>query len=222
MKYNSLFFTLALLVITEPVYSQTNNDLDIDPQVIKESPVLQRWQKKVPSVWDDIMNNPSFKTRVRLGYDQFPSNGNAGGWNMGVEDFFIGKSRFTISADYQGTFSGDRSSYGADLKYYIRPLGTYINFAPVVGYRNFETKEYNRDGVNLGARLQLSLSRGGAADLALTQSWVSPGSDQEIGLTSLSVGYAMTKKLRFSVDIQKQNAPEKKDSRVGLVLEWMP
>jgi hypothetical protein len=31
----------------------------------------------------------------------------------------------------------------------------------------------------------------------------------------------VSKKLRFSTDIQKQNARQSKDSRVGLLLEWM-
>ncbi len=111
---------------------------------------------------------------------------------------------------------------GSRLRYYLRPLGSYVNVAPVVGYRNLETDRYSTDGVNLGARLLLVLSRGGAADISLTQSWVAPGTDEEVGLTTLSVGYALTRNLRLSTDIQKQNARQSKDSRVGIVLEWMP
>jgi hypothetical protein len=40
-------------------------------------------------------------------------------------------------------------------------------------------------------------------------------------LTTLTFGYAVTRQLRLSTDIQKQNAPEQKDSRVGIGLEWM-
>lgn len=40
-------------------------------------------------------------------------------------------------------------------------------------------------------------SRGGAADLALSQHWVAPGSDQEVGITSLNLGYAVTRRLRL-------------------------
>jgi hypothetical protein len=68
----------------------------------------------------------------------------------------------------------------------------------------------------------LALSRTGAADVSLTQSFVSPGSNEEVGITTLSVGYAITRNLRLSTDIQKQNSREDKDSRVGIVLEWMP
>jgi hypothetical protein len=224
-KTSAIFlFSSAILLFASPVMSQTenNSDLDINPDVIKSSPVLQKWRKQVPSVWDDINHTPSFKTRFRLGYNQFPSNGDASGFNVGVEDVFIPKTKLTVSAEYQGSFNGDRSYFGTDLRYYVRDLGTYVNVAPTVGYRHIETPKYQRDGVNLGVKVQLNLSRGGGADLALTQSWVSPGSNKEIGLTGLSVGYAVTKKTRLAIDIQKQNAPENKDSRVGFVWEWMP
>jgi hypothetical protein len=85
-----------------------------------------------------------------------------------------------------------------------------------------EGDSYSTDGVNVGVRLQLQLSRTGAADIALSQSWVNPGSDsEEVGLTTLTFGYAVTDHLRLSTDLQKQNAPQQKDSRVGIGLEWM-
>jgi len=197
-------------------------DLDLSPEVIESSPVLQRWMRQVPNVLEEITSEPSFRTRLRLGYSLFPSTDVAGGVNVGVEDMFIGRTGFTVSGEYQATFNGERQAYGGDLRYYVLPLGSYINVAPVVGYRHLETEEYSTDGVNLGARLLLVLSRGGAADISLTQSWVSPGTDEEVGLTTLSVGYAFTRNLRLSTDIQRQNLPESKDSRVGIVLEWMP
>jgi hypothetical protein len=198
------------------------NELDLSPEIINNSPVLQRWRREVPNVLEDIQNDPSFRTKVRLGYSQFPSSGQAGGVNLGVEDVFINRTRFTVSGEYQAAFNGKRTAYGADLQYYLRPLGSYINIAPVVGYRHLETNTYSTDGVNLGAKLLLVLSRGGAADISLTQSWVAPGTDEEVGLTKLSVGYALTRNLRLSTDIEKQNSRQDKDSRVGVVLEWMP
>ncbi len=201
---------------------QGSDRIDVSPEIIENSPVLQRWMREVPNVLHEIKNDPSFKTRVRLGYSHFPSSGGEGGWNAGVEDIFIGRSRLTVSGDYQGTFNGDRAAYGADLRYYVLPLGNYINFAPVAGYRHLETDSYTREGVNVGARLMLALSRGGAADISLTQTWVKPGSGEDVGITTLSAGYAITRHWRISTDIQKQNARESKDSRVGIVLEWMP
>lgn len=195
--------------------------IDLDPKLIEASPVLRRWLKQVPNVLEDIRQDPSFRTRLRLGYSHFPSTDGAGGWNIGVEDVAIGRTKLTVSADYQATFNGKREAWGADLRYYVRPLGSYVNVAPVVGYRHLETTRYSTDGVNLGVRLLIVPSRTGAADISLTQSWVAPGSNDEVGLTTLSFGYALTRHLRLSTDIQKQNAPQRKDSRVGISLEWM-
>ena len=197
-------------------------ELDLSPEIIENSPVLQRWLRQVPNVLEEIRNEPSFRTRLRLGYSQFPSTGQAAGFNVGVEDIFISRTGLTVSGDYQRSFNGDRESFGADLRYYVLPLGSYINVAPQVGYRNLTTGNFSTDGVNVGARLMLALSRTGAADASLTQSFVSPGSHDEVGITTLSFGYAVTRNLRVSTDIQKQNSREEKDSRVGIVLEWMP
>lgn len=196
--------------------------LELDPKVLEESPVLRRWSQEVPDVLSDIRHDPSFPTRLRLGYSQFPSSNQQGGWNVGVEDIFVGRSGLTVSGDYHGSFEGDRQAAGVDLRYYVRPLGSYVNLAPVVGYRFLQTEDYSTDGLNLGLKLQLALSRTGAADLSLAQTWVNPGGSEEVGLTTLSVGYALTSRLRLATDIQKQNSREAKDSRVGLVLEWTP
>ncbi len=205
-----------------PEVSQAASDLDLKPEVIQESPVLQRWLREVPDVLSDIKHDPSFRTRIRAGYSQFPSTDHAGGWNVGVEDVFLGRSGLTVSGEYQAAFNGDRKAYGGDVRYYVRPMGSYVNVAPVVGYRHLETDQYSTDGVNVGVRVLLVMSRTGAADVSLTQSWVSPGSDEEVGLTTLSAGYAVTNNLRLSTDIQKQNSRFAKDSRVGVSLEWMP
>ncbi len=217
---------ICLFLMAAPVWCQTPSstaqDLDFSPEIIKGSPVLQRWRRQVPNVLEDIKNDPSFRTRLRFGYSQFPSTRQAAGVNVGIEDMFINRTGLTVSGEYQAAFNGKREAYGADLHYYLRPLGSYINVAPVVGYRHLETNLYSTDGVNLGARLMLVLSRGGAADISLNQSWVAPGTAQEVGLTTLSFSYALTHNLRISTDIEKQNARLNKDSRVGFVLEFMP
>ncbi len=220
----SLGLNVCLLLTASPAWcEQPNNaqDLDLSQEVIKNSPVLRKWLKRIPNVLDDIKNDPSFRTRLRFGYSQFPSTGQAAGINIGIEDAFIGSSRLTVSGDYEATFNGKREAYGANVNYYLRPLGSYVNIAPVVGYRHLETDRYSTNGLNLGAKLLFVLSRGGGADISLTQSWVAPGSSEEVGLTKLSVGYAVTRNLRVSTDIQKQNARQGKDSRVGVVFEWM-
>lgn len=197
------------------------NALDLTPEIIEGSPVLQRWLEEVPNVLSEINRDPSFRTRLRLGYSNFPSTDHASGFNVGIEDVFLGRTGLTVSGDYQATFEGDRTAFGGDLRYYVLPLGSYVNIAPTVGYRNLETVEYSTEGVNVGLRLLLALSRTGAADISFTQGWVSPGTNEEVGLSTLSFGYALTRNLRLSTDLQKQNARQSKDSRVGIVLEWM-
>ncbi len=220
----SFLFYLQLLT---PAHSQPQvspspraSDLDLSSD-IEDSPVLQRWREQVPNILEEITHDPSFRTRFRLGYALFPST-HATGITLGVEDVFVSNTRFTISGEYHAAFNRDRIAYGADLRYYLRPLGGYINVAPVIGYRYLETDAYLINGLNLGARLLLVLSRNGAADISLTQSWVALGSDTEVALTTLSVGYAVAPNLRISTDIQKQTSHQSNDSRVGIVLEWMP
>lgn len=197
-------------------------DLDLSPEIIQGSPVLQKWMKGIPDVMSDIQNEPSFRTRVKVGYSHYPSTGQAGGYHISVDDVFFGKSGLSASANYNAVFNGNRRAYGVDAQYYLLPLGRYANISPIVGYRHLETDLYRRDGLNLGVKLMFVGSRGGGADVALTQSWVGLGGSDETGLTTFSVGYALTNNLRISTDIQQQNAKERYDSRVGLGLEWMP
>lgn len=196
--------------------------LELDPALVENSPVLQRWLEEVPDVLSEIRNDPSFRTRLRLGYSQFPASGQAAGFNVGVEDLFLGRTRLTASGNYQRSFNGEQEAYGGDLHYYILPLGSSINVAPVLGYRQINTSQYTTDGVNVGVRLRIVPSRTGAADITLTQTWVAPGTHEEVGISTLSFGYAVTHDLRISTDLEKQNAPARKDSRVAIVLEWMP
>lgn len=196
-------------------------DLDLSPEIIENSPVLQRWMRKVPNVLDSIKNDPSFRTRLRLGYSQYTSDDRSSGIKVGVEDLFLGKTGLTLSGEYNTSFDGDYTLYGGDLRYYILPLGGYINIAPVIGYRYIDTDRYNTSGLNVGAKLLFVFSRTGAGDISLTQSWVSPGTSEEVGLTTISVGYALTENIRLSTDFQKQNARQRKDNRLAIVLEWM-
>lgn len=211
---------LGVLIGTNPAWGGETTSIDLDPQIIQNSPVLQRWLKEVPSVADDIQNDPSFRTRLRLGYLRV-SPEDASGLALGAEDLRIGKTRLTVSGDYQTTFKG-QSAIGANVNYYLRPLGSYVNVAPMVGYRHLETDRDSTSGATLGVRVLLVLSRGGGADIALSQSWVAPGSASEVGLSRLSFGYAVTHHLRISTDFQRQNSRQGRDDRIGVGLEWMP
>lgn len=195
--------------------------LDIPERVIQQSPTLQRWLKKVPDVLEDIRHDPSFTTRLRLGITTFPSTDDALGINLGVEDIFIERTGLTISTDYQSSFDGNRTAFGADLHYFLLPLGNYINVAPLIGYRYVQSNDFNTDGLHLGLRLMLVFSRTGAGDISLSQSFISPGGNEEVGLTSLAAGYAVTSQLRLSTDLEWQNSTENDDSRAGINLELL-
>jgi hypothetical protein len=218
-----LFAAIAINSIDVPAFAdESTADESTDPPVNRSVPApppsLQPWLQSPPDVLQDIRRDPSFRTRVRLGYSQFAEDGAANGVQVGVEDVFVGETGLTVSGEYRG---GDRQSYGGELRYYVRSLGSRINLSPVVGYRHLETSNHEVDGVNVGARVLLSLSRTGAADIALSQTWVAPGSSDETGLTTFSAGYAIAPDIRLSTEIQRQNAPQSKDTRFGVSLEWM-
>ncbi|NET49456.1 MAG: hypothetical protein F6K09_12195 [Merismopedia sp. SIO2A8] len=195
--------------------------LDLDPAIIDDSPVLQRWLEEIPDVLSDIETDPSFRPRIRLGYTQDWSD-DGGGIIVGVEDIFLGRSGLTLSGDYQTRFEPSDYQYGADLRYHFLPLGHSVNIGPVLGYRHVSREDLSVDGVNVGVRLVLVPSRTGAADLSLTQTWVRPGSDRfSVSRFTLSAGYALTQTLRLSTDFRLETAEQEQTTDVGLLLEWM-
>lgn len=229
LKLKIIYVVITLTIgciLPETGYSQTTdssaeNSLDLPPEVIKNSPVLQKWMKEVPNVLEDINHDPSFRTRVGIGYAEFPSTEHDGGLNISVDDIFIGRTGLTVSGDYETSF-GERDAGGVNLQYYLLPLGYYVNVAPVVGYRAISTNNYSEDGVNIGGKVIFPLSRTGAADISVSHTFISPGDDDEVGITNVSFGYAITKQIRLATEIEKQNSRVKKDSQFSLILEWMP
>lgn len=208
-------------IIRDNSTSGSDSDkLDIDPQVIDESPVLRKWLQETPNILEDIKHDPAFATRLRIGFTTFPKSDDASGISLSIEDIFIKNTGLTFSADYHSAFNGDRNAIGADLHYFVLPLGNYINFAPLVGYRYVQSNDFVSDGVRVGLRMMLSLSRTGAGDISVSQSFVAPGGDREVGITSFSAGYALTSHLRLSGDIERQNSIDNSDNRYGINLEW--
>lgn len=218
---NCLFLNFLVFPVTAQERSREDDKLDLPKEDIEQSPVFQEWLEKVPDVLEEIKYDPAFVTRLRLGFATFPSNDDAGGLNVGIEDILIKRTGLTVSADYQTAFNGDRNVIGADLHYFLLPLGGYLNFAPTVGYRYVQSNDFSTDGVHLGVRLMLAFSRTGGGDISLSQSYISPGGNEEVGITSFSAGYALTSHLRLSADLERQNSIEAKDNRVGLNLEWL-
>ncbi|BAQ64906.1 hypothetical protein [Geminocystis sp. NIES-3709] len=208
--------------------TEKSKEFDLDPSIIENSPVIRQWMKEIPDISDKITHQPIFPTRYRFGYTQFPSNNDSGGIFLGVEDVFIGNTSLTFSAKYSQDLSSnsdpksDRLSIGSNLQYYLFPLGSYINIAPVIGYRYIETAGYNTGGVNVGIRLGLIFSPQGAGDIFITQSFVSPTGSNEVGITEINVGYALTKNLRLATEIGWQNSIKQSDSQVSVGFEWIP
>lgn len=195
--------------------------LDLTPEILQDSPVLQRWLKEVPDLQQEMAQDPSFRTRWRFGYNYLPSAGDPSGLGVGVEDLFLGQFPITLSGDYHSNLSR-RQAGGITAQYYLLPLGGYFNITPLVGYRAIQTVNQTSQGLNLGGKINFALSRNGAADLSFSQTFVAPGSGDEVGIATLSVGYALTEHWRIATDLQRQNSPAQKDNRWGIYLEWMP
>jgi len=216
--------TIALFTaVANPLPGMTQTiereDLNLDPGLVDESPVLQRWLEDPPDVLEDIRYDPAFRTRLRIAYVEIDDES---GISISAEDIFLGDTGLTLNADYVDTFEGNRHSWGMSLRYYTLPLGNRVNISPLLGYRDLETPEYSVDGVEIGLRLVIVPSRTGAADLSLSQSWVNPGSNtEETSLSTFTAGYALTQDLRLSSDIQIQLTPEQQDTRFGIGLELM-
>jgi hypothetical protein len=198
--------------------SQSALDLKLDQQIIESSPVLRRWLIQPPDILDDIYNSPSFSTKFHLGLtarDRF------WGFDVGVQDIFLGRSPLTISARYQHEFSGQETAVNANLRYYILPLGYYFNIAPQIGYRYFDfLGQQSISGIDVGLQGILVLSPH-SADLRLAQTFTAPGTNQETSITTLSTSYAVTKGLSIGSNIEWRRSPLRSDSRVGFFLEWL-
>lgn len=191
--------------------------LDLPPQ-IRTSPTLQKWLQQAPDIRREIGNTPSFRTRLQVGYS-LSHPGSSSGVVWGIEDLRLGQTPITLSA--QGN-SGGVGGWGINAQAYVLPLGSYVNVAPVVGWRSLYTPTMQSQGLNLGAKLLLVPSRGGGADLSIQQTWMNLGQDQEVGIGKLSVGYAISPKLRLATDLERWQGRSIFETRASILVEWMP
>lgn len=192
--------------------------IDIPPQ-IRDSPTLQKWLNQTPDIRREIANDPSFRTRLQVGYSRFTQS-NTNAVTIGFEDLRIGYTPITLSSQFSS--GGTINSFGIDAQAYLLPLGGYINIAPVVGWRSFSTANTQDQGLNIGAKLMLVPSRGGGADVALQQTWTNVGSDREVGIGKVSVGYAIAPQIRLATTIERWQGRAISETRGSLLLEWMP
>lgn len=192
--------------------------LDLPPQ-IRTSPTLQKWLQQAPDVRREIANDPSFRTRLRSGYS-LTNPGASSAVVFGIEDLRIGQTPIALSA--HGNLGGTVTSWGIDAQAYVLPLGGYVNVAPVVGWRSLSTATSQSQGLNLGAKVLLVPSRGGGADLSVQQTWVNLGTDQEVGVGKISVGYAIAPKVRLATDLERWQGRSIFETRATVLLEWTP
>jgi hypothetical protein len=212
--YSSIVGAAGADPISIPLASE---DLNLDREIIESSPVLRRWLADPPDVLYDIYNTPSFNTKLRLG---ITSRDRDLGVEIGVEDAFIGKTPLAISGSYQQEFSGRESSWDANIRYYMVPLGSYYNLAPQVGYRQLNLfGQPTTSGLDLGLQGIVVLSPR-SADLKLSHTFTEPGGKNETSTTSVFASYAISRHWRLGSNIQWRRSPTRSDTRVGFVLEW--
>ncbi|MCY7406766.1 MAG: hypothetical protein LH631_05125 [Alkalinema sp. CAN_BIN05] len=192
--------------------------IDIPPQ-IRNSPTLQKWLNQAPDIRREIANDPSFRTRLQVGYSRF-TQANTNAVTIGLEDLRLGPTPVTLSSHFSS--GGTITSAGVDTQTYLLPLGGYINIAPVVGWRSLSNSNTQNQGLNLGAKLMLIPSRGGGADVAIQQTWINVGSDREVGIGKVSVGYAIAPQFRLATTIERWQGQAISETRCSLLLEWMP
>lgn len=205
----------------EENFTSPSSTLDLAPETLENSRVLKRWLRKIPNIERAIEQDPALPPRLQAGYVRFPTTEADGAWGIGLEDLPLGHRHLSGSAHYQSTFDGKRTNWGTEIHYAVRSPGRAINGAPLVGYRRVETDRYSTEGVDLGFRLVLALSRDGAADMVIAQHWVAPGSEAEVGITALAFGYALSSELRLSTDWQRQRARQGRGTQLGIGLEWL-
>jgi hypothetical protein len=220
MKFSQTLICILWLGLPLPAIAQPAiaNPIDLDPKLIEASPTLRKWQKGIPDVATDIKNDPAFRARLQLGYNRLDDRS---GWRLGVEDLRLGKTPLTFSSHYQAN-GGKNRRFGGDVHYGLTGLGEVVQLAPTIGWRRIARDSDATSGLNLGMRSRLQLSRGGGADLTIDYSWLAPGSDREMGLAQLSLGYAVTQNLRLSTTWQHQQSRLGRDRGWGINLEWMP
>ncbi len=196
-----MFFCLGLPAVAEP------------DGFAQSSPVFRRWTEGVPEVALEMIQRPSFRTRLQAGYGEI---GDGAAWVVGVEDLRLGQSRLMLGAQW-GQGGGFRSGYG-ELRSYIRPLGSAWNLAPTVGYQLIDLGDDQSEGLAVGGRLMVPLSRGGGADLAVGQRFGLGGGT----VTTVGVGYAVAPRVRLATEFQRLRSGNAGETRGNLMLEWLP
>jgi hypothetical protein len=216
----AIFSSLWISAIADIAHARPEQkspeDLEIDRQIINSSPVLRRWLNNPPDLLEDIYHTPSFEPKLQIG---MTSRNHSLGLEVGVEDVFVGRTPLTLNANLQTELSGRESEIQAGIRYYLLPLGSYWNIAPIAGYRQFNQYERPQiSGLDVGLQGILILSPR-SSDLRLSHTFTSPYSNLEMSKTVLSTSYAVTRQMRLGTKIEWRRSPLVYDSRVGFLVE---
>ncbi len=205
----------------DKVPSTAADDLNLEQDLLQRSPVLKRWLDSPPNVLNDIENTPAFPTKFKIGVANVPSRENDYELALGAEDIFLGKSGFTLSAEYRQSLNQNihnTNLWGGNIRYYLVPLGSYVNLAPQVGYTSLRLEGAEFQGPALGGKLVFALAQ--TADVTLTETVILPSQGPTVGRTQLSFGYALSPAMRVSADIDFINAPTRQDTSFGINIEF--
>jgi hypothetical protein len=197
------------------------SDLNIEQDLVQRSPVLKRWLDNPPNVLSEIDNTPAFPTKFKVGVANVTSRDNDYELALGIEDVFLGQSRFTVSGEYRQSLNQNTHNtrlWGGNVRYYLLPLGAYVNLAPQVGYTSLRLEGAEFQGPELGGKLIFALAQ--TADVTLTETVILPSQGLTVGRTQLSFGYALSPAVRVSADIGFINAPTRQDTSFGINFEF--
>ena len=189
------------------------DEVGLATEDIENSPVLRRWLEEPPDILGEIRNDPAVPMRVRVG---LASNRE---WTVGVEDITL-YDRVTLSGDYRRAFDEQSDEeYGAALRYYVLPRGSYFNVAPQLGFRHLELNDGLTEGLLAGVVGTIALAPG-AADLVVGYGLVEPFSGDEATVGSVTAAYHVTESLRLAGQVNWRHTVFKDDISVGVMLEW--
>jgi len=181
------------------------------------SPVLRRWLSGPPDLLNDIENSQAFPTRLGFGAALLASNGNELQVQVSLQDVVLGGTHLSLSSDYSRS-NDSNQQWGASVRYYVAPLGSYFNFAPQVGYRGLLIDGTLRSGTEVGGKLLFALAPR-AADISVSQSWVLSEVGDSIGRTVLEFGYSLSPLWRVTAVVELVNSSLRKDTGFGLRIE---
>ncbi|NJN76292.1 MAG: hypothetical protein HC796_08980 [Synechococcaceae cyanobacterium RL_1_2] len=183
-------------------------DLNLPPTMVEESTLLQRWPIAIPDLTEQIKHEPIFSPRIGISFSDER-------FGVNLRRVNIPGTRWVIEGNY------DPINEGVSLDYYSRALGHRLNIAPTIGYDSIEIEDRSRSGISLGVKVLL-FGAGDGGDGSVSHRFVNPGEgSKEMGITSLSLGYALTSQIRLATDFNFYRTIKYQEDQFKLNLEFL-